>query len=142
MIRTLGRVRLGSPANGAGRICATRATLLVVMATVGMVGPGEAVAQVDGSEAPFETPVPDDTLVRIDFADAPLADVARWVSAVTGRNLVIVPGDLDDARITVISARPVPATEVWALFVAALSTRGLTVQDRGSWSRIIEQTTR
>lgn len=95
-----------------------------------------------GATLPFDGPVAPDTLVNVDMVDAPLADVARWVAAVTGRNLAVVPGALDDARITIVSPRPVPASDVWPLFVAALSANGLTVQDRGSFVRIVESSER
>lgn len=95
-----------------------------------------------GATLPFDGPVAPDTLVQVDMVEAPLDDVARWVAAVTGRNLAVQPDALDGATITVVSPRPVPAADVWPLFLAALSANGLTVQDRGTFVRIVPATER
>ncbi len=70
---------------------------------------------------------------RLDFQSIPLSELVLIVSAITGDNYVFVPDTLSSRRITLVSPRPLSATDVSDLFIAALSMTGLRAEDRGSF---------
>lgn len=72
---------------------------------------------------------------RLDFRDAPLADVIRSLAAAMGVTAVTseVPAD---ARITFSTAAPVAAAEIPALLEGILESRGLVAVLRGSVAQI------
>jgi type II secretory pathway component GspD/PulD (secretin) len=75
---------------------------------------------------------------RLDFQSIPLSELVLIVSAITGDNYVFVPDTLSSRRITLVSPRPLSATDVSDLFIAALSMTGLRAEDRGSFWMIRE----
>lgn len=72
---------------------------------------------------------------RLDFRDAPLADVIRSLAAAMGLTAVTseVPAD---ARLSFSTATPVPAAELPALLEGILESKGLVAVVRGSVAQI------
>ncbi len=97
---------------------ALAATALLLTATAGV--PSSLIAQ----QAPAAG-------TRLDFRDAPLAEVIRSLAAAMGLTAVTseVPAD---ARISFSTATPVPAAELPALLEGILESKGLVAVVRGS----------
>lgn len=72
--------------------------------------------------------------VRINFIDADLRDVIRYLGAVLGLNIVIA--DVPAARITFSTPNPVPANEVGAVLEAILESRGLVLVQTGPVAQV------
>lgn len=68
--------------------------------------------------------------VTLNFFEAQLQDVIAVISGATGRRF-IVSGSLPEARITIISPRPVCPNEAYEAFLSALAAQRLTVVRRG-----------
>lgn len=101
-----------------------RALRALLLATL-VVAPGAAAAQ---ERAPSSA-------TRLDFRDAPLADVIRSLAAAMGVTAVTseVPAD---ARITFSTVAPVAAADLPALLEGILESRGLVAVLRGSVAQV------
>ena len=71
--------------------------------------------------------------------DTNVADLVAWISAITCRQFLL-PGTIatDGKRVTIYSPQLISADEAFELFLAALDSVGLTVQESGRFYRIIE----
>lgn len=69
----------------------------------------------------------------VDFREAPLTDVVRFVSQAVGINIILDPPSLGGHKVTVIAPRPVPVDELVPLLRAALRHAGLIVSPRGAY---------
>ena len=69
----------------------------------------------------------------VDFREAPLTDVVRFVSRAVGINIILDPPSLGGHKVTVIAPRPVPIDELVPLLRAALRHAGLVVSPRGAY---------
>jgi general secretion pathway protein D len=69
--------------------------------------------------------------------DSELADLVGWISSMTCKRFIL-PSNVRSQKITIISPEPVTAGEAYRLFLASLSTMGLTVESTGQFLRIIE----
>lgn len=80
---------------------------------------------------------PPPNAVTLDFTDADIAGVARTLSVITGRNIVV------DARVqgtlSLHSETPVTPARAWEQFQAAVRLRGYTVVDAAGLSRIVPE---
>jgi general secretion pathway protein D len=98
---------------------------LAALLLAGAAGSSPAVAQ--------ERPTPTGT--RLDFRDAPLAEVIRSLAAAMG--LTAVTSEVPtDARISFTTAAPVTAAELPALLEGILESRGLVAVLRGSVAQV------
>jgi hypothetical protein len=73
--------------------------------------------------------------VQANFEAAPLLSVIEWMSAYSCQRFLI-PSDLTDIRITVISPRPAPVQDAQRAFLAALEASGLRLVEQGDFLRI------
>jgi general secretion pathway protein D len=69
--------------------------------------------------------------------DSELADLVGWISSMTCKRFIL-PSNVRSQKVTIISPEPVTAAEAYRLFLASLSTMGLTVEATGQFLRIIE----
>ncbi len=74
--------------------------------------------------------------VRVDFQDATLPEVVRFVARVTGRRFILT-GAVPEVRLTVVGRGYSTPAQVWRLFVDALAMQGLTVVRAGAYDRIV-----
>jgi len=78
-------------------------------------------------------PLASDEKIAVDFADAPLFEVARLVSCSLEKNLLFQPGSLGDKRVTVMGPRPVGRRELEGLWYALLADNGLVEERHGAY---------
>lgn len=74
--------------------------------------------------------------VNLNFVDAELPDVARFIAETTGRRFIL-PGNAPATKITIFSPRPVCPCEAFDAFVATLAANNLTVVRRGRYYVIV-----
>lgn len=76
-------------------------------------------------------PASADDTVSLDFVDTDIAAVAKAVGYITQRNFILDPRV--KGGINIVSSRPLPRGQVYAVFLAALRTQGYTVvEGRGA----------
>lgn len=99
-----------------------------------------------GTAEPLEPVVPHDSCkkqpldarFRITLErEARLVDLVRWMSSITCKKFIWSPG-VRDGKVTVVSPEPVTIQQAYAAFYAALETMGLTVEESGSYLKIVE----
>ena len=73
--------------------------------------------------------------ILLNFDDADIKVVAKLMSELTGKNIVL--DDKVKGRMTILSAREVSVTEAWKLFKSALKSYGFEVVNKGSYVKII-----
>ncbi|MBN1336856.1 MAG: type II secretion system secretin GspD [Deltaproteobacteria bacterium] len=113
----------------------------------GPVGPGPA-ARTPGDEAQVvsgtglgegrqKPPVMDpNAKVTIDFVDAEVMDVIRYMAEITGRNFIL--GDKLSGKITIISNKPVTVAEAYEAFLSALEVTGYTTVTIGKATKVVK----
>jgi general secretion pathway protein D len=75
---------------------------------------------------------------RIDFDKADIRDVAKFISEITGKNIILS----DKARagkLTIFSPAPVTRGEAYQAFLAALEVNALTVVSSGKFLKVVPQ---
>jgi general secretion pathway protein D len=96
---------------------------------------------IDSNFSPAEldllTP-PTNIKYTIDFRNAPLEDVVKFISALTRRNFIIAATLNAKKPITIISPTPVTAPEAYRAFLTSLSINGLALVRSGSFYKVIE----
>jgi general secretion pathway protein D len=80
--------------------------------------------------------IPLDTMINIDFQDAPLEDLTKWISCVTEKNFIIASGVGKGKKITIMSPRSVTVYEAYRAFLASLEINGLTLVPSGKFMKI------
>ncbi len=73
--------------------------------------------------------------VNLNFVDAELPAVIRFVAEVTGRRFIL-SGAVQAAPITIFSPRPICRSEVYEVFLSVLAANNLTVVRRGGYHLI------
>jgi len=73
--------------------------------------------------------------VTLNLKDADLDALITVVSEVTGRNFVVDPRV--KAKVTVVSARPMPADELYRVFLSVLQVHGFAAVDAGAITKIV-----
>lgn len=81
---------------------------------------------------------PSNVRVNIDFDQAELGDVVRWISALTAQNFIIADTISSSKKITIISPQPVRIQDAYRAFISALNMNGLTVVPFGKFLKIVE----
>ncbi|MBA3394473.1 MAG: type II secretion system secretin GspD [Deltaproteobacteria bacterium] len=126
------------------------AAAVVVAGLVTTVGPRAAFAQPAPAPAPT-TPV-DDPLYACGKRTGPIAvtfkpetelkDLITWVMGFTCKNFILDPRIVSTGKkVTVIAPLKMSQGEAYNVFLAALSTMGLTVVPKGNVMRIVESAT-
>ncbi len=104
------------------------------------------------NEAPTPAPGQDDALysckkrtgqVAVTFKpETELKDLITWVMGFTCKNFMLDPRIVSTGKkVTVIAPNKMSASEAYNVFLAALSTMGLTVVPKGNMYRIVESAT-
>jgi hypothetical protein len=78
-------------------------------------------------------PLPADQEVEFDFNEAPLRDIARWVSCVREMNLMFQTSEIGQQRVTWISSGPIKVRSLKKRFRAMLSSNGLRMEKNGAY---------
>jgi len=73
--------------------------------------------------------------VLLNFEDADIRTLARFVGKLTGQNFMV--DESVKGTITIVSSRPIPLTKVTPVFQAVLQSHGLTTLKRGSVIEIL-----
>ena len=84
--------------------------------------------------------IPLNTKVNIDFEDAPLYDVLKFVACLTQRNFIIGGKGASIKRgknITILSTKPVTVYEAYKAFLSALHVNGMTVIPKGAFWEVV-----
>lgn len=105
---------------------------LIVGLSIG-AGPPETPAGTPSEGERACVPLGSDETIEVDFADAPLSDVARLVSCALEKNLLFQPGTLGDRRVTVIGVKPIGRRGLAELWHALLADQGLVEERRGEY---------
>jgi type II secretory pathway component GspD/PulD (secretin) len=71
--------------------------------------------------------------VRFDFKEAPLREVADWISCARGLNIIFQPKTLATVSVTFIASTPVKVRELGRLFRAMLRLEGLRMRKTGAY---------
>jgi general secretion pathway protein D len=74
--------------------------------------------------------------VRLELDQADLRDVARLISDLTGKN-ILLSDRARGGKITIFSPRPVTAAEAYRAFLGALQLQDLTVVRAGKFLKIV-----
>ncbi len=126
------------------------AAAVVAGLAITLVGPRAAFAQ-PAPAAPAPTPV-DDPLYACGKRTGPIAvtfkpetelkDLITWVMGFTCKNFILDPRIVSTGKkVTVIAPLKMSQGEAYNVFLAALSTMGLTVVPKGNVMRIVESAT-
>jgi len=75
--------------------------------------------------------------VLMSFDKRDLADVIQFVSQFTQRNFILP--ERISGKVTILSNEPIPASEVWNVFVAALDANGWAVYPVGRYWKVTEK---
>jgi len=75
--------------------------------------------------------------VLMSFDKRDLADVIQFVSQFTQRNFILP--ERISGKVTILSNAPIPASEVWNVFVAALDANGWAVYPVGRYWKVTEK---
>jgi len=124
--------------------------LLAAALVVGLLAPRAVLAQPAPTPAP--TTPPDDQLYACGKRTGPIAvtfkpetelkDLITWVMGFTCKNFILDPRIVSTGKkVTVIAPLKMSQTEAYNVFLAALSTMGLTVVPKGNVMRIVESAT-
>jgi general secretion pathway protein D len=73
--------------------------------------------------------------VVIDFRDAPLEDVLRWMADLTGRRFLL-SADAQNHRITWIAPAPVTPAQAWDALQLTLAAKHLSLTREGAFWRV------
>ena len=74
-------------------------------------------------------------VVQFNFSNMEIAKFIRFMSELLQEN-IIVPPDLT-ARVSLVSPRPIPLSEARQVMLSMLAMNNLTIQEMGSYSRLI-----
>ena len=75
-------------------------------------------------------------MVRLDFPQAEIADVAKAISELTKKNFIL--DERVRGKVTIISPTPVTEAEAYQAFISALEVKGFTVIRTGKIHKIIQ----
>jgi general secretion pathway protein D len=73
--------------------------------------------------------------VTIDFVDAPLSDVVKYMAEITGRNFIL--NDDLKGEVTIISHQPVSVAEAYEAFLSAMEMEGFTTVTVGKATKVV-----
>ncbi|MES2640047.1 MAG: type II secretion system secretin GspD [Myxococcota bacterium] len=93
---------------------------------------GGATGAVTAKKVPCVEP---STKVTIDFVDAPLMDVTKYMAEITCRNFIL--GDKLEGQVTIISHQQVSVGEAYEAYLSALEVAGFTTVSVGGNTKIV-----
>lgn len=76
--------------------------------------------------------------VTLDFEEAPLWDVVKFIACITQRNYIVAANMKAGKSITILSTTKVTVYEAYRAFLSALDVNGLTVVPAGPFYKIVE----
>jgi len=76
--------------------------------------------------------------VSLDFEEAPLWDVVKFIACITQRNYIVAANMKAGKTITILSTSKVTVYEAYRAFLSALDVNGLTVVPAGPFYKIVE----
>ncbi len=83
-------------------------------------------------------PLPLNSKISVDFEEAPLYDVLKFIACITQRNYLLGTNMKQGKSVTILSTTPVTVYEAYKAFLSALDINGLTVIPSGPFYKIIE----
>ncbi|MBM4396206.1 MAG: type II secretion system secretin GspD [Deltaproteobacteria bacterium] len=103
----------------------------------------EALDEVVSFKSNFEkdvkcVPLPLNAKISVDFEDAPLYDVLKFMACITQRNYLVAANLKQGKNITIMSTTPVTVYEAYKAFLSALDVNGLTVVPAGKFYKLVE----
>jgi general secretion pathway protein D len=106
------------------------------------VAPKAPVSGIDdkGAGVPKEAekkckPMPPTARVQMNFPEAEIIDIVRWISEQTCKNFII-SDSIRGGKLTILSATPVTADEAYRAFLSALNVNNMTVIKVGRFYKI------
>lgn len=107
------------------------------------VEPVEGIEEVVTFKSNFEkdvkcVPLPLNAKISIDFEEAPLYDVLKFMACITQRNYLLAANLKQGKTITILSTTPVTVYEAYKAFLSALDVNGLTVVPAGKFYKVVE----
>lgn len=76
--------------------------------------------------------------ISVDFEEAPLYDVVKFMACITRRNFIVASNIKQGKTITILSTAPVTVYEAYKAFLSSLDVNGLTLVPAGPFYKIIE----
>jgi general secretion pathway protein D len=83
-------------------------------------------------------PLPLNAKISVDFEEAPLYDVVKFIACITQRNYLIAANLKQGKNVTILSTTPVTVYEAYKAFLSALDINGLTAIPAGKFYKIID----
>ncbi len=83
-------------------------------------------------------PLPLNAKINMDFEEAPLKDVVKFIACITQRNFMLSSSFGSGKSVTILSTTPVTVYEGYKAFLATLDINGLTVVPSGAFYKIVE----
>lgn len=76
--------------------------------------------------------------ISVDFEEAPLYDVVKFMACITRRNFIVASNIKQGKTITILSTASVTVYEAYKAFLSSLDVNGLTLVPAGPFYKIIE----
>lgn len=76
--------------------------------------------------------------IMLNFEDIDVKVLAKLISEITGKNIIV--DDKIQGKVTIVSSSEVSPSQAWKIFVSAVQTKGFSVIDKGSYVKIIPET--
>lgn len=76
--------------------------------------------------------------ISVDFEEAPLYDVVKFMACITRRNFIVASNIKQGKTITILSTAPVTVYEAYKAFLSSLDVNGLTLVPSGPFFKIVE----
>lgn len=83
-------------------------------------------------------PLPLNARISVDFEEAPLHDVVKFMACITRRNFLLAANLKAGKTVTILSTTPVTVYEAYKAFLSALEINGLTIVPRGAFWEVVE----
>lgn len=83
-------------------------------------------------------PLPLNAKINVDFEEAPIKDVVKFIACITQRNFLVGTNLKNGKTVTIMSTTPVTVYEAYKAFLASLDINGLTVVPSGPFYKIVE----
>jgi len=83
-------------------------------------------------------PLPLNAKISVDFEEAPLHDVIKFMACITQRNYIMAATMKGRQTVTIMSTTPVTVYEAYKAFLSAMDVNGMTIVPTGKFFEIIE----
>lgn len=83
-------------------------------------------------------PLPLNARITVDFEEAPLYDVVKFMACITQRNFLLAANLKAGKTVTILSTTSVTVYEAYKAFLSALEVNGLTIVPRGAFWEVVE----